>query len=109
MTSKSKEPVASLLLELPQRDLGGQLPTWDELVAQTAWAHEHGAAAHMDGARLWESAPFYGRSYAEISGLFDSIYVSFYKGIGALAGSALAGSAESSRRHASGRHDTAGA
>ena len=87
------EPVAALLIELPQRDLGGQLPTWEELQAQTAWARERGAAVHMDGARLWESGPYYGRSYAEISGLFDSVYVSFYKGVGAMAGSALAGSA----------------
>ncbi|MCA1668498.1 MAG: threonine aldolase [Thermomicrobia bacterium] len=87
------EPLAALLIELPQRDLGGQLPSWEELRAQTAWARERGAAVHMDGARLWESAPFYGRSYAEIAGLFDSVYVSFYKGIGAMAGSALAGSA----------------
>lgn len=87
------EPLAALLIELPQRDLGGQLPTWEELQAQTTWARERGAAVHMDGARLWESAPYYGRSYAEISALFDSVYVSFYKGIGAIAGSALAGSA----------------
>ncbi|MHB8645349.1 MAG: threonine aldolase family protein [Thermomicrobiales bacterium] len=87
------EPIAALLIELPQRDLGGMLPSWEELRAQAAWARERGAAVHMDGARLWESAPFYGRSYAEIAGLFDSVYVSFYKGIGAMAGSALAGSA----------------
>jgi threonine aldolase len=87
------EPLAALLIELPQRDLGGQLPTWEELRAQTAWARERGAAVHMDGARLWESAPYYGRSYAEIGALFDSVYVSFYKGVGAMAGSALAGSA----------------
>ena len=49
---------------------------------------------HMDGARLWESAPFYGRSYAEIAALFDTVYVSFYKGVGAIAGAALAGPAD---------------
>src|ERR1700760_867423 len=80
------EPVAALLLELPQRDLGGQLPAWDALVAQVEWAHQHGAAAHLDGARLWEASAGYGRSPAEIAALFDSAYVSFYKGIGALAG-----------------------
>jgi len=87
------EPLAALLLELPQREIGGQLPEWDELVAQTTWAREHGAAAHMDGARLWEAAPYYGRSYAEVAALFDSVYVSFYKGVGAIAGAALAGDA----------------
>lgn len=88
------EPLAALLLELPQREIGGQLPEWDELVEQTAWARSRGAAAHMDGARLWEAAPYYRRDYAEVAGLFDSVYVSFYKGIGAIAGAALAGPAD---------------
>ncbi len=88
------EPLAALLLELPQREIGGQLPTWDDLVAQTDWAHERGAATHMDGARLWESGPYYDRSYAEIAAPFDSVYVSFYKGLGGLTGAALAGPEE---------------
>lgn len=85
------DPLSALLLELPQRGLGGQLPTWDELVAIVGWARERGIALHLDGARLWEAAPFYGRSHAEIAGLFDSVYVSFYKGLGAIAGCVLAG------------------
>jgi len=85
------EPPAALVLELPQRDLGGRLPAWDELRAQTAWATERGAAAHLDGARLWEAAAGYGRSPDEITALFDTTYVSFYKGIGALPGCCLAG------------------
>jgi threonine aldolase len=86
------EPVAALLLELPQRDLGGQLPPWDELVSQLDWARDRGAAAHLDGARLWEATAGYQRSPAEIAGLFDTVYVSFYKGIGALPGCCVAGS-----------------
>jgi threonine aldolase len=86
------EPLAALLLELPQHSLGGMLPEWDELVAQAEWAHARGTALHLDGARLWEAAPYYERSYAEVAALFDSVYVSFYKGIGGLAGAALAGS-----------------
>jgi threonine aldolase len=88
------EPISTLLLELPQRPLGGQLPNWDDLVAQTTWAHEHGIATHMDGARLWETGPYYGRPYADIALLFDTVYVSFYKGLGGLAGAALAGPAD---------------
>ena len=87
-------PPAALLIELPQRDLGGQQPDWDDLRAQVDWARERGAAAHLDGARLWESAAGYGRPPAEIAALFDTIYVSFYKGIGALAGCCLAGPAD---------------
>jgi threonine aldolase len=85
------EPPAALLLELPQRDIGGQQPPWDDLAAQVEWARERGAAAHMDGARLWESSAGYGRPPAEISALFDTVYVSFYKGIGALPGCCVAG------------------
>ncbi len=87
------EAPAALLLELPQRDLGGQLPSFPELEEMAAWARRRGAAVHMDGARLWEAAPFYERPLAEIAGLFDTVYVSFYKGLGALAGCALAGPA----------------
>ncbi|MBO0780381.1 MAG: low specificity L-threonine aldolase [Ktedonobacteraceae bacterium] len=88
------EPLGALLLELPQRELGGILPTWDELVAISSWARERQIPLHLDGARLWECKPFYQRSYAEIAGLFDSVYVSFYKILGGLAGSVLTGPAD---------------
>jgi threonine aldolase len=88
------DPLAALLLELPQREIGGRLPEWDDLVAQTSWAIEHGIALHLDGARLWQCGPFYERSHAEIASLFDSVYVSFYKDLGGLAGAALAGDPE---------------
>ena len=91
---KVAEPLGALLLELPQREIGGQLPSWDELNAMTGWARERGIPAHLDGARLWQCQPFYQREYAEIAALFDSVYVSFYKDLGGLAGSILAGPAE---------------
>ncbi len=85
------EPAAAVLWELPQRDLGGQLPEWDELVDQVDSARDRGAAAHLDGARLWEAAAGYGRRPGEIAALFDTAYVSFYKGIGALPGCCVVG------------------
>ena len=88
------EPVAVLLLELPQREIGGRLPDWDDLVAQTAWARDRKVALHLDGARLWEAQPFYSRAHAKIAALFDSVYVSFYKGLGGMAGAALASDAD---------------
>src|SRR5215469_15972470 len=88
------EPAAALLIELPQRDLGGQQPDWEDLRAQVAWARDGGAAVHLDGARLWESAAGYDRPLAEIAALFDTVYVSFYKGIGALPGCCVAGPAD---------------
>src|SRR5262249_50506888 len=50
------EPAAALLIELPQRDLGGQQPAWEDLQAQAGWARAHAAAAHLDGARRGEAA-----------------------------------------------------
>ena len=88
------EPPAALLIELPQRDLGGQQPDWADLQAQAEWARGRGAAMHLDGARIWESAAGYGRPLREIAAPFDTVYVSFYKGIGALAGCCVAGPAD---------------
>ena len=86
--------LGAVLIELAQRELGGVLPEWPALVELVAAARDKGAAVHMDGARLWETTPFYGKPLAEIAALFDSVYVSFYKGIGGVAGAALAGSQE---------------
>jgi threonine aldolase len=85
------QPLACAIVELPMREAGGQLPTWDELEALKAAAGARGVVLHMDGARLWESAAFYGKSYAEIAAGFGSVYVSLYKGIGSFAGAMLAG------------------
>lgn len=81
----------SLILELPQRHNGGSLPEWDELLAMRAWTKERGVTFHLDGARLWEARTYYQRTEAEISALFDSVYVSFYKGLGGIGGAVLAG------------------
>lgn len=84
---------AVILIELPYRPLGGELPDWETLVEIKEWANQNNVIMHLDGARLWESKPFYNKDYAEICSLFDSVYVSFYKGLGGLTGSVLAGPA----------------
>ena len=87
-------PMACLIVELPIREAGGQLPSWEELEALKALAAQRKIALHMDGARLWESRAFYGCSYAEIAEGFASVYVSAYKGLGGIAGAVLAGDAD---------------
>ncbi len=83
--------VAVLVVELPLRRAGFKLTPWDELLKMRQWCDEEGVHFHMDGARLWESAPFYGKSFEAIAALFDSVYVSLYKGIGAVSGALLLG------------------
>lgn len=86
-----KSPIGTLLIELPQREIGGMLPSWEDLTEMVAYARERGMKVHLDGARLWESQPFYDRSYAKICELFDTVYVSFYKTLNGITGAMLLG------------------
>lgn len=88
---RARPKPATLLLELPERNIGGALRPWNELCDIANWARDAGVTLHLDGARLWECVPYYERSAAEICELFDTVYVSFYKILGAVAGAALAG------------------
>ncbi len=85
------DDIACLLLELPQREIGGQLPAYEDLEAISRYCREKGIRLHLDGARLFEILPYYQKSADEVCALFDSVYVSFYKGIGGIAGAILAG------------------
>lgn len=84
-------PLGAVLVELPLRDGGFLLPTWEELAALSGACRERGVPLHLDGARLWESQPHLGRPLEEVAALADSVYVSFYKGLGGLAGAVVAG------------------
>ena len=92
------EPFGTLMLELPLRDAGFVLPSWDELTEVVEAARERDAVVHFDGARLWESTTHFGRPLAEIAALADSVYVSFYKSLGGFGGAALAGPEDPGRR-----------
>ncbi|MEU2956186.1 threonine aldolase family protein [Streptomyces xanthochromogenes] len=86
-----EEPFGTLMLELPLRDAGYVLPSWDELVDVVEAARERDAVVHFDGARLWETTAHFGRPLREVAGLADSVYVSFYKTLGGLSGAVLVG------------------
>ncbi|MCT7352069.1 beta-eliminating lyase-related protein [Streptomyces sp. 15-116A] len=85
------EPFGTLMLELPLREAGFVLPTWEELTEVVEAARERDAVVHFDGARIWESTVHFGRPLDEIAGLADSVYVSFYKSLKGYGGAALAG------------------
>ena len=85
------EGLGAVLVELPLRDAGCLLPSWEDLTGLSEAARELEVPLHADGARIWESQPFYDRPLPEIAGLVDSMYVSFYKGLGAPAGAAVVG------------------
>ncbi|MEU0910226.1 threonine aldolase family protein [Streptomyces althioticus] len=103
------EPFGALMLELPLRDAGFVLPTWDELTEVAEAARERDAVVHLDGARLWECTEHFGKSLEEIAGLADSVYVSFYKSFDAYGGAALAGPASLIEEAKTWRHRYGGA
>jgi threonine aldolase len=78
-------------VEIPLRRAAFTATPWDDLVAISAWAREHEVPFHLDGARIWEVQPWYGRPLTEITALADTVYVSFYKGLGGMGGCVLAG------------------
>ncbi len=104
-----EEPFGALMLELPLRDAGFVLPTWDELTEVAEAARERDAVVHFDGARLWECTEHFERPLEEIAGLADSVYVSFYKSLDAFGGAALAGPASLVEEAKTWRHRYGGA
>ncbi|MGW2375877.1 threonine aldolase family protein [Kitasatospora sp. NPDC001683] len=85
------EPFGTVVVELPLRDPGFLLPSWEELTELVAAARETGARVHFDGARLWNTTAHFGKPLDEIAALADSVYVSYYKDLGGISGAALAG------------------
>jgi threonine aldolase len=88
------ELFGTLMLELPLREAGFVLPSWDELTSTVQAGRDRGAIVHFDGARLWECPTHFGRALEQIAALADSVYVSFYKSLGGLSGAAVAGPAD---------------
>ena len=86
------DELAAVLYELPMREIGGQLPSWQELEEIKSYCADNSIHLHMDGARLWEASAYYQKEYSEITQGFETTYVSLYKGINGLGGSMLLGS-----------------
>jgi threonine aldolase len=89
----AEERPAVILLELPNRELGCKTYPYDDLVQISQLCKAANVKLHMDGARLWEIQPFYhSKSFADVARLFDSVYVSFYKGLRGTVGAMLTSS-----------------
>jgi threonine aldolase len=70
----------------------GRIQPYDEVVRICNWAHEHGLATHLDGARLFNAVVATGIPAAQWAQHFDTVNVCFSKGLGAPVGSALSAS-----------------
>jgi threonine aldolase len=110
--AKSLPPVADLELALPdagnvhfaQARLlclenthnrgGGHASTPQEIAERTDWAHKHGLAVHLDGARLFNASVALGVKPSEIAQHADSVQICLSKALGAPLGSLICSSKE---------------
>jgi len=86
-------PGGIVVLENTHRSSGGRVWPLDEFRATVDAAHERGAAAHLDGARLFNASIAAGRAPSDWARLADSVTICFSKGLGCPTGAVLAGSA----------------
>ncbi len=73
---------------------GGAVWPLAQLNAVADWAHAHGMATHMDGARLMNAVVAAGTPAADMVAGYDSAWLDFTKGLGAPLGAVLCGTAE---------------
>lgn len=87
------ERPAVVILEIPSRVCACETYTFEQLQQISAACRNASVALHMDGARVWEIEPYYqataDKSFVDLGALFDSIYVSMYKGLGGATGAFL--------------------
>ena len=86
---------STLILELPHREIGGKVTPWHDILQIREYCRDNNIQFHMDGARLFEATTGYeDKSIQELVSAFDSVYISFYKGLGGMTGAMLLGSNE---------------
>ena len=84
-------PVAVVCVEDTANRGGGSVYPLDRLDALGALAHQRGAAAHLDGARLWNAEVASGIALGRRAAAFDTVSLCLSKGLGAPVGSLLCG------------------
>ncbi|GAX27655.1 hypothetical protein FisN_13Hh253 [Fistulifera solaris] len=94
-TQLKNKAISTLILEIPHRELGGKMTSWHDVERMRDFCRTNQIAFHCDGARLFEaSAAFPDRTLSDLAEPFDSVYLSFYKGLAGLSGAMLLGSSE---------------
>ncbi len=93
ITGRVMNPISAAMVETPVRRRSGQIVPWSEVQAISEVSRSLGIPSHLDGARLFMVAAATGNDVRDYSDLFDSVYVSLYKFLGAPFGGILAGNA----------------
>ena len=83
-----------IILENTHNIKGGTIYPQDQAERVIEWAHAERIPVHLDGARIFNSAVAQRKSIKELTRNFDSVMITFSKGLGAPAGSMLVGGQE---------------
>ena len=94
VTGRVLNPISAVMVETPVRRRSGKVVPWEDLVSITDLCRSIGIPSHLDGARIFMMAAATGRDASDYAGLFDTVYVSLYKYLGAPFGGILAGAGE---------------
>jgi threonine aldolase len=90
--SRYSPPQRLVAVEQTSNRGGGSCWPAEQLYAVAEWAHAHGMATHMDGARLLNAAVALDMPAEELTRGYDSVWLDFTKGLGAPLGAVLCGS-----------------
>ncbi len=78
-------------VENPVRRADGRALPLDEIKKISGYCRNNQIKLHLDGARIYMAAAWYGIPVKEYASLFDTVYISLYKYLGASAGAILCG------------------
>ena len=93
-TDRVRSEVGAVVLESPVRRQMGRVIAYEEMTEIAALCRERGVPTHLDGARMYMMSAATGIAVREYAALFDTVYVSVCKYLGATFGAILAGSRE---------------
>lgn len=88
------DEISTLFVELPHRELGGKITPWEDILKMQQLCKNEKIAFYCDGARIFEATTGNQETLAKLAEPFDSLYISFYKGLGGLSGAMLMGDKE---------------
>ena len=89
-----KSGMGAVSIEIPVRRAMGRMVPYEELKKIAAVCKKNNLKLHLDGARIHMASAWSGVSIADYASLFDTIYISLYKYLGAAAGAILCGKKE---------------
>lgn len=83
--------IGAVSIECPVRRCDGKRVPFSEIKRISEWCRQKGYKLHLDGARLHMAAAFGNIPLKEYAALFDTVYISLYKYLGAMSGAILCG------------------